>query len=64
MNDAERVEVIREIKAERVRLSREEREGLKADLLAFVHNVAQGDFNTPEQVNALCPVAELVARFF
>ena len=64
MTDTERAEAIREIKAERVRLDKAEKEGLKADLLTFIHKVAQGDFTTAEQVNTLCPAVELLAKYF
>ncbi len=49
---------------EPVRLSKEETEGVKEDLLMFVHSVAKDDFNTPEQVNTLCNVVELLAKYF
>ena len=64
MADAERAEVIREIKAARVRLSREEDERLKLDLLNFIHSVSCGEFSDPEQVRTLIPAVETVARFF
>ena len=49
---------------EELRLSEEEQEAIKNDLLAFVHKVAGGEINTPEQVNMLCPVVELLAKYF
>ena len=47
-----------------VRLSKEETEEVKEDLLMFVHNVAKGDFTSPEQVSTLCNVVELLAKYF
>ena len=47
-----------------VRLSQDEEEQIKADLLLFIHNVATGEFNSPEQVNNFTRVLELTAKFF
>ena len=47
-----------------VRLSQDEEEQIKADLLLFIHNVATGEFNSPEQVNNFTSILELTAKFF
>ena len=47
-----------------VYLSKEEQEAIKTDLLKFVHKVSEGEFSSPEQVNNLNVVVELLAKYF
>ncbi len=67
MTDEEYKKAVLEIQAMRAsapRLSKEEAENIKKDLLTFIHEVTQGNLNTPEQVNALCGVVELVFKLY
>ena len=67
MTDEEYKQAVQEIqamKASAPRLSKEEVETIKKDLLTFIHEVTQGNLNTPEQVNALCEVVGLVFKYY
>ena len=58
------VQEIQAIRAKRPRLYLDEMENIKQDLLTFIHEVTQGNLNTPEQVNALCEVVGLVFKYY
>ena len=45
-------------------LTEAEESSVKADLLSFIHSVALGEFSEPEQVKALIPAIETIARLF
>ncbi len=45
-------------------LSEAEEAEMKADILSFIHSVARGEFTEPEQVKALIPAVETIARFW
>ena len=45
-------------------MSNEEISELRKDLLRFVHCVSNGEFHSPEQVNSLVPVVEILHNIF
>lgn len=47
-----------------IRLSSDEKEQIKADMLLFIHNVVIGEFKSPEHINNFPQILELIAKFF
>ncbi len=46
------------------KISEAEESNIKSDLLSFIHSVASGDFAEPEQIKALIPAIETVAKYW
>ena len=46
------------------RITKEEWDKVKADLLNFIHLVAYGELDKPEHIQALIPAVEIINRFF
>ena len=64
MPDEKHLEAIRELQRQKVRLSKEEQENIKSDLLFFIHRVTHGEYSTLDELQILPHLLELLARFF